>query len=56
MKIFISLGFQDLDVKVSLKTLLAANRFVCKICNMGFQRDQNLQLHNLLHNLSWKLR
>ncbi|KAJ4828495.1 hypothetical protein Tsubulata_012459, partial [Turnera subulata] len=27
-----------------------------KICNKGFQRDQNLQLHRRGHNLPWKLR
>ncbi|KAJ6378753.1 hypothetical protein OIU78_028890 [Salix suchowensis] len=36
--------------------LLATNRFVCEICNKGFQRDQNLQLHRRGHNLPWKLR
>uniref|UniRef100_A0A453IR65 C2H2-type domain-containing protein n=1 Tax=Aegilops tauschii subsp. strangulata TaxID=200361 RepID=A0A453IR65_AEGTS len=29
---------------------------VCEICNKGFQRDQNLQLHRRGHNLPWKLR
>ncbi|KAI3725725.1 hypothetical protein L1987_65517 [Smallanthus sonchifolius] len=37
-------------------TLLATNRFVCEICNKGFQRDQNLQLHRRGHNLLWKLK
>ncbi|KAH7654993.1 beta-beta-alpha zinc fingers domain-containing protein [Dioscorea alata] len=32
------------------------NRFVCEICNKGFQRDQNLQLHRRGHNLPWKLK
>ncbi|CDY52161.1 hypothetical protein HID58_007821 [Brassica napus] len=27
---------------------MAKNRFVCEICNKGFQRDQNLQLHQLM--------
>ncbi|PIA61520.1 hypothetical protein AQUCO_00300800v1 [Aquilegia coerulea] len=35
---------------------MARNRFVCEICNKGFQRDQNLQLHRRGHNLPWKLR
>lgn len=35
---------------------MATNRFVCEICNKGFQRDQNLQLHRRGHNLPWKLR
>ncbi|MFS7939500.1 putative transcription factor C2H2 family [Helianthus anomalus] len=26
------------------------------ICNKGFQRDQNLQLHQRGHNLPWKLK
>ncbi|KAL4363401.1 hypothetical protein GQ457_04G027880 [Hibiscus cannabinus] len=38
------------------KTLLATNRFICEICNKGFQRDQNLQLHKRGHNLPWKLK
>lgn len=41
---------------MSPKTLMATNRFVCEICNKGFQRDQNLQLHRRGHNLPWKLR
>ncbi|TVU23079.1 hypothetical protein EJB05_32814, partial [Eragrostis curvula] len=50
---------EDPDAEVialSPKTLLATNRFVCEICNKGFQRDQNLQLHRRGHNLPWKLR
>ena len=35
---------------------MATNRFVCEICNKGFQRDQNLQLHRRGHKLPWKLR
>ncbi|KAL3640454.1 hypothetical protein CASFOL_015422 [Castilleja foliolosa] len=42
-------------IALSPKTLLATNRFVCEICNKGFQRDQNLQLHKRGHNLPWKL-
>ncbi|XWS21079.1 hypothetical protein CRYUN_Cryun30bG0024600 [Craigia yunnanensis] len=52
-------GMPDPDAEVialSPKTLLAINRFVCEICNKGFQRDQNLQLHRRGHNLPWKLR
>ena len=51
--------FADPDAEVialSPKTLMATNRFVCEICNKGFQRDQNLQLHRRGHNLPWKLR
>ncbi|XP_074579783.1 zinc finger protein ENHYDROUS-like [Curcuma longa] len=43
-------------IALSPKALLATNRFVCEICNKGFQRDQNLQLHRRGHNLPWKLR
>ncbi|XP_051140315.1 zinc finger protein ENHYDROUS-like [Andrographis paniculata] len=52
-------GTPDPDAEVialSPTTLLATNRFVCEICNKGFQRDQNLQLHRRGHNLPWKLR
>ncbi|OMP08019.1 hypothetical protein COLO4_06848 [Corchorus olitorius] len=31
-------------------------KFLCEICNKGFQRDQNLQLHRRGHNLPWKLK
>ncbi|KAJ4898059.1 Protein indeterminate-domain 11 [Raphanus sativus] len=43
-------------ISLSPKTLMATNRFVCEICNKGFQRDQNLQLHKRGHNLPWKLK
>ncbi|CAA7404264.1 unnamed protein product [Spirodela intermedia] len=43
-------------IALSPKTLMTTNRFVCEICNKGFQRDQNLQLHLRGHNLPWKLR
>ncbi|XP_054800367.1 protein indeterminate-domain 12-like [Prosopis cineraria] len=52
-------GNPDPDAEVialSPKTLLATNRYVCEICNKGFQRDQNLQLHRRGHNLPWKLK
>eukprot|EP00249_Psilotum_nudum_P019525 c27295_g1_i1 orf=643-2847(-) len=52
-------GTPDADAEVialSPKTLLATNRFICEICNKGFQRDQNLQLHRRGHNLPWKLK
>ncbi|KAG6593097.1 Zinc finger protein GAI-ASSOCIATED FACTOR 1, partial [Cucurbita argyrosperma subsp. sororia] len=52
-------GNPDPDAEVialSPRTLLATNRFVCEICNKGFQRDQNLQLHRRGHNLPWKLK
>jgi transposase-like protein len=41
---------------LSPKTLMATNRFICEVCNKGFQRDQNLQLHKRGHNLPWKLK
>ncbi|CAN6318408.1 unnamed protein product [Urochloa humidicola] len=43
-------------IALSPRTLVATNRFACEICNKGFQRDQNLQLHRRGHNLPWKLR
>ncbi|KAJ9184275.1 hypothetical protein P3X46_004018 [Hevea brasiliensis] len=52
-------GTCDPDAEVialSPKTLMATNRFICEICNKGFQRDQNLQLHRRGHNLPWKLK
>ncbi|XP_038883199.1 zinc finger protein BALDIBIS-like [Benincasa hispida] len=52
-------GKPDPDAEVialSPNTLMATNRFICEICNKGFQRDQNLQLHRRGHNLPWKLR
>ncbi|MCD7466717.1 hypothetical protein HAX54_003680 [Datura stramonium] len=35
---------------------MATNRFLCEVCNKGFQREQNLQLHRRGHNLPWKLK
>ncbi|KAI3761194.1 hypothetical protein L1987_51605 [Smallanthus sonchifolius] len=52
-------GMPDPEAEVialSPTTLLATNRFVCDLCNKGFQRDQNLQLHRRGHNLPWKLK
>ncbi|XP_051151281.1 protein indeterminate-domain 7-like isoform X2 [Andrographis paniculata] len=52
-------GHPDPDAEVvalSPRALMATNRFVCEICNKGFQRDQNLQLHRRGHNLPWKLK
>uniref|UniRef100_A0A2P2M5J0 Uncharacterized protein MANES_09G169000 n=1 Tax=Rhizophora mucronata TaxID=61149 RepID=A0A2P2M5J0_RHIMU len=43
-------------IALSPNSLMAKNRFVCEICNKGFQRDQNLQLHRRGHNLPWKLK
>ncbi|GLJ30148.1 hypothetical protein SUGI_0596340 [Cryptomeria japonica] len=52
-------GTPDPDAEVialSPRTLMTTNRFICEICNKGFQRDQNLQLHRRGHNLPWKLK
>ncbi|PKA48225.1 Zinc finger protein MAGPIE [Apostasia shenzhenica] len=43
-------------IALSPRTLLATNRFICEVCNKGFQREQNLQLHRRGHNLPWKLK
>lgn len=43
-------------IALSPKALMTKNRFICEICNKGFQRDQNLQLHRRGHNLPWKLK
>ncbi|KAI8529667.1 hypothetical protein RHMOL_Rhmol12G0242300 [Rhododendron molle] len=43
-------------ISLSPNSLLATNRFVCDVCNKGFKRDQNLQLHRRGHNLPWKLK
>ncbi|CAL1407402.1 unnamed protein product [Linum trigynum] len=43
-------------IALSPSSLLATNRFICEICNKGFKRDQNLQLHRRGHNLPWKLK
>ncbi|XP_022775231.1 protein SHOOT GRAVITROPISM 5-like [Durio zibethinus] len=51
-------GTPDPDAEVvslSPKTLLESDRYVCEICNIGFQRDQNLQMHRRRHNVPWKL-
>lgn len=43
-------------ISLSPNSLLATNRFMCDVCNKGFKRDQNLQLHRRGHNLPWKLK
>ncbi|RHN78202.1 putative transcription factor C2H2 family [Medicago truncatula] len=43
-------------IALSPKSLMATNRFVCEVCQKGFQREQNLQLHRRGHNLPWKLK
>lgn len=42
-------------VSLSPTTLLESDRYVCEICNQGFQRDQNLQMHRRRHKVPWKL-
>ncbi|KAJ7559429.1 hypothetical protein O6H91_04G084900 [Diphasiastrum complanatum] len=52
-------GMPDPDAEIvalSPRALMATNRFICEICNKGFQRDQNLQLHRRGHDLPWKLK
>ncbi|KAJ6435148.1 hypothetical protein OIU84_000383 [Salix udensis] len=52
-------GNPDPDAEVialSPNSLQTTNRFICEICNKGFKRDQNLQLHRRGHNLPWKLK
>ncbi|KAI7748985.1 hypothetical protein M8C21_033902 [Ambrosia artemisiifolia] len=51
-------GTPDPDAEVvslSPKTLMESDRYVCEICNQGFQRDQNLQMHRRRHKVPWKL-
>ncbi|KAL8157711.1 hypothetical protein AgCh_002423 [Apium graveolens] len=43
-------------VELSPQSLMATNRFWCEVCNRGFQREQNLQLHRRGHNLPGKLK
>ncbi|KAB5544921.1 hypothetical protein DKX38_013033 [Salix brachista] len=55
--LFVSYTYPDAEViALSPKTLMATNRFICEVCNKGFQREQNLQLHRRGHNLPWKLK
>lgn len=42
-------------VSLSPKILLESDQYVCEICNQGFQRDQNLQMHRRRHKVPWKL-
>ncbi len=46
--------YADLDAEVvalSPKTLMESDRYICEICNQGFQRDQNLQMHRRRHKV-----
>ncbi|KAJ4917025.1 hypothetical protein Rs2_02575 [Raphanus sativus] len=35
---------------------MTTNRFLCEVCNKGFKREQNLQLHGRVHDLPWNLK
>ncbi|KAM2993719.1 hypothetical protein FF2_045782 [Malus domestica] len=51
-------GTPDPDAEVvslSPKTLLESDRYICEICNQGFQKDQNLQMRRRRHKVPWKL-
>ncbi|KAI7986193.1 Zinc finger protein SHOOT GRAVITROPISM 5 [Camellia lanceoleosa] len=51
-------GTPDPDAEVvslSPKTLVESDRYICEICNQGFQREQNLQMHRRRHKVPWKL-
>ncbi|CAL9248975.1 unnamed protein product [Arabidopsis halleri] len=51
-------GTPDPDAEVvslSPRILLESDRYICEICNQGFQRDQNLQMHRRRHKVPWKL-
>ncbi|KFK44536.1 hypothetical protein AALP_AA1G269600 [Arabis alpina] len=51
-------GTPDPDAEVvslSPRTLLESDQYICEICNQGFQRDQNLQMHRRRHKVPWKL-
>ncbi|KAL7189972.1 hypothetical protein ACSBR1_039583 [Camellia fascicularis] len=59
LNIFLMFLLKNPDAEVialSPKTLMATNRFICEVCNKGFQRVQNLQLHRRGQNLPWKLK
>nr|XP_043639342.1 protein indeterminate-domain 4, chloroplastic-like [Erigeron canadensis] len=43
-------------IALSPTSLMGKNRFICEVCDKGFPREQNLQLHKRGHNLPWKLK
>ncbi|CAN8288936.1 unnamed protein product [Cochlearia groenlandica] len=52
-------NYNDQDVEVVALTpneITTPNRYICEVCNKGFPRDQNLQLHMRGHNRAWKLK
>nr|GME11271.1 protein SHOOT GRAVITROPISM 5-like [Ipomoea batatas] len=47
-------GTPDPDAEVvylSPETLMESDRYVCEVCNLSFQREQNLQMHRRRHKL-----
>lgn len=34
---------------------MESDRYVCEVCNLSFQREQNLQMHRRRHKLPWTL-
>ncbi|XP_019182738.1 PREDICTED: protein indeterminate-domain 16-like [Ipomoea nil] len=51
-------GTPDPDAEVvylSPETLMESDRYVCEVCNLSFQREQNLQMHRRRHKLPWTL-
>ncbi|CAN4095960.1 unnamed protein product [Withania somnifera] len=52
-------GTPDPDAQVVYLTaemLMESDRYVCEICNLSFQREQNLQMHRRRHKVPWKLK
>ncbi|KAJ8566073.1 hypothetical protein K7X08_030550 [Anisodus acutangulus] len=52
-------GTPDPDAQVVYLTaemLMESDRYVCEICNISFQREQNLQMHRRRHKVPWKLK
>ncbi|KAG2323790.1 hypothetical protein Bca4012_038068 [Brassica carinata] len=43
-------------IALTPEEIMATNRFLCEVCNKGFQREQNLQLHRRGHNLPYILK
>ncbi|MCD9644363.1 hypothetical protein HAX54_032561 [Datura stramonium] len=51
--------YADPDAQVIYLTaemLMESDRYVCEICNLSFQREQNLQMHRRRHKVPWKLK
>ncbi|CAG7868902.1 unnamed protein product [Brassica rapa] len=43
-------------IALTPEEIMATNRFQCEVCEKGFQRQQNLQLHRRGHNLPFNLK